>query len=300
MVDETEEISGTRHVVFAPTPSSALKTTIVTSTLSLKKRAPRGIQISHHLFDRLKQTTKDQILFVYDRTMGPNTPLDRRDLGSHCRIGQALRFLGVGMFEYDKKSRTTPEDLLINWVHECYKLLFNWYEANPISPECLKERAFGRSWGLDELKAITAMWMMGKNEDRLLEPGRKLMKIDDETRLKYQTSFNGYNTLQQTTKDTVEEAEVIEEGEEEEVIRENLIQEARSGDKINLDAYTLEMIKDVKKARDDFTGRTTRLLAHLVNISGFTDGPRLPPSRRLMAPQPVEYPWVKEVKQRRQ
>ena len=111
------------------------------------------------------------------------------------------------------------------------------------------------------------------------------MKIDDETRLKYQTSFDGYNTLQQTTKDSVEEAEVMEEEEEEEeVVREDLIQEVRSGDKINLDAYTLEMIKDVKKARDDFTRRITRLLAHLVNISGFTDGPRLPLSRRLMAP----------------
>jgi hypothetical protein len=87
---------------------------------------------------------------------------------------------------------------------------------------------------------------------------------------------------------------------EEEVIREDLMQEVRSGDKINLDARTLEMIKDVKRARDVFTGQTTRLLAHLMDVSGFTDGPRLPPSRRLMAPQPVEYPWVKKVKQRRQ
>jgi len=47
-----------------------------------------------------------------------------------------------------------------------------------------------------------------------------------------------------------------EEEEEEEVICEDLIQEARSGDKINLDAHTLEMIKDVKKAHDDFTRRT--------------------------------------------
>ena len=301
MVDKPEEISRTSHAVFAPTPSSALKTTVVTSTLSLKKIAPKEIQISHQLFDRLKKTTKDQILFVYGRTMGPNTPLDRRALDSHSRIRQALRFLGVGPFEYDKKGRTTPDDLLTNWVHECYKLLFDWYEADPISPERLKERAFCRSWGLDELKAITAMWMVGKNEDMLLEPGRKLMKIDDEARLKYQTSFNGYNTLQQKTKDSVEEADVMEEEEEEEeVIREDLIQEARSGDKINLDAHTLEMIKDVKKARDDFTGRTTRLLAHLVDVSGFTDSPRLPPSRRLMAPQPVEYPWVKKVRQRRQ
>jgi hypothetical protein len=303
MVDEPEGISGTKHVVFAPTPSSALQTTVVTSTLSLKKIAPREIQISQHLFDHLKQTTKDQILFVYGRTMGPNTPLDRRALDSHSRIRQALRFLGVGTFENDKKSRATPDDLLTNWVHECYKLLFDWYEADPISPERLKERAFCHSWGLDELKAITAMWMVGKNEDMLLDPGRELMKIDDETRLKYRTSFNGYNTLRRTTKHSVEEGDLeeeVEEEAEEEVIREDLIQEVRSGDKINLDAHTLEMIKEVKRASDVFTGRTTRLLAHLMDVSGFTDGPRLPPSRRLMAPQPVEYPWVKKVKRRRQ
>jgi hypothetical protein len=185
MVDEPEEISGTRHVIFAPTLSSALKTTVTTLTLSLKKIAPREIQILHHLFDYLKQTTKDQILFVYGRTIGPSTPLDRRALDSHSRIRQALRFLGVGTFEYDKKSRITPDDLLTNWVHEYYKLLFDWYEADPISPECLKERAFCRSWGLDKLKAITAIWMAGKNEDMLLEAGKKLMKIDDKTRLEY-------------------------------------------------------------------------------------------------------------------
>lgn len=287
MVDEPEDISGTKHVVFDP--SSVLKAKFVTSTLSLKKKAPREIQISHHLFDELKQTTKDRILFVYGRTMRPNTPLDRA-LDSHSRIRRALRFLGVGAFEYDKKSRTTPDDLLTNWVHECYKLLFDWYSADPISPERLKEQVFCRSWGLDELKAITAMWMMGKNEDMLLEPGRRLMKIDDETRLK------------QTTKDFVKEGDMMEEEEEEgeeEVIRE-VVQEARSGDKINLDAHTLEMIKDVKKAHDVFTRRTARLLAHLVDGSSVTDGPRLPPSRRLMAQQPVEYPWMKKVKRRRQ
>jgi hypothetical protein len=35
--------------------------------------------------------------------------------------------------------------------------------------------------------------------------------------------FNGYNILQQTTKDSVEEVEVMEEEEEEEVVREDLI-----------------------------------------------------------------------------
>jgi hypothetical protein len=40
-------------------------------------------------------------------------------------------------------------------------------------------------WGLDELKAIMAMWMAGKNKDMLLEAGKKLIKIDDKTRLEY-------------------------------------------------------------------------------------------------------------------
>ena len=43
MVDKIEEISGTRYIVFVPILSSALKTTIVTLTLSLKKRVSRGI-----------------------------------------------------------------------------------------------------------------------------------------------------------------------------------------------------------------------------------------------------------------
>ncbi len=32
----------------------------------LEKKAPREVQISHHEFDDLKQTTKDQIILVYD------------------------------------------------------------------------------------------------------------------------------------------------------------------------------------------------------------------------------------------
>jgi polyhydroxyalkanoate synthesis regulator phasin len=43
MVNKSEEILGIRHVIFAPTLSSTLKTTIITLTLSLKKIAPREI-----------------------------------------------------------------------------------------------------------------------------------------------------------------------------------------------------------------------------------------------------------------
>jgi hypothetical protein len=131
-----------RYVVFTPTPSSALKTTVITSTLSLKKIVPREIQILYHLFDYLKQTTKDQILFIYGRTISLNTPLDRRALDSHSRIRQVLHFLGIGTFEYNKKSNIMLDNLLTNWVYKYYKLLFNWYEADPISLERLKERAF--------------------------------------------------------------------------------------------------------------------------------------------------------------
>jgi hypothetical protein len=45
----------------------------------------------------------------------------------------------------------------------------------------------------------------------------------------------------------------------------------------------LEIIKDVKKACNNFTRRTTRLLAHLINILSFTNSPRLLLSRRLIA-----------------
>ena len=55
------------------------------------------------------------------------------------------------------------------------------------------------------------------------------------------------------TKDSVEKVEVIEEKEEKEIIHEDLIQEIGSGDKINLNAYILEIIKDIKKVYNDFT-----------------------------------------------
>jgi hypothetical protein len=43
MVDKLEEISRTSYIIFALTPSFALKTTIITLTLSLKKIAPKEI-----------------------------------------------------------------------------------------------------------------------------------------------------------------------------------------------------------------------------------------------------------------
>ncbi|KAK3938283.1 hypothetical protein QBC46DRAFT_227632, partial [Diplogelasinospora grovesii] len=135
-----------------------------------------------HEFHNLKPTTKNQIMFVYDRTMGLNTPPDRKALDSYCRIRQALSFLGIGIFEYDKHIRTTPEDLLANWVYEWNKLWFDGYQADPDTMESLKEQASRRYWGLDELKAITARWMQGRDEDRLLEPGRQLMANDDKSR----------------------------------------------------------------------------------------------------------------------
>jgi hypothetical protein len=106
--DTNKETSGPRRIAFALTQRSILKKTALTLTSFLKKIAPREIQISHYEFDGLKQTTKDQIIFVYDRTMGLNAPLDRGALDSHSRIYQALRFLGVGIFEYDKNILITP------------------------------------------------------------------------------------------------------------------------------------------------------------------------------------------------
>jgi hypothetical protein len=43
MVDKLEEISRTSHTIFALTPSFALKTIVITLTLSLKKIAPKEI-----------------------------------------------------------------------------------------------------------------------------------------------------------------------------------------------------------------------------------------------------------------
>jgi len=42
------------------------------------------------------------------------------------------------------------------------------------------------------------------------------------------------------------------------------------------------MIKDIKKAYDNFIKQTTRLLAHLINILSFTNSLKLLLSRRLI------------------
>jgi hypothetical protein len=47
MVDKLKQISRTSYIVFVLTPSFALKITIITLTLSLKKIALKEIQISH-------------------------------------------------------------------------------------------------------------------------------------------------------------------------------------------------------------------------------------------------------------
>jgi hypothetical protein len=300
MDDINEEISGPRRVAFAPTQRSILKKTAPTLIPFLKKISPGEIQISHHEFDGLKQTTKDQIIFVYNQTMGPNAPPDRRALDSYSRICQALRFLGVGIFEYDKNGLTTPQDLLANWVHEWNKLFFDWYEADPDDTKSLKEQASRRCWGLDELKAITARWMQGKDEDKLLEPGRKLMKIE-EKRLKDGQEEKAWK-LRESQKPVVDERKTrleeikrgMQETEEEEVIREELMQEEarrNTGRKMKLDAETLEMINSIMEAHEAFARRTARLITRVVDVPDFTDCPRLPRSRRLKAPQPVDYPW---------
>jgi hypothetical protein len=121
----------------APTSTNPATTNGI---IILEKIAPREVQIPHHEFDDLKQTTKDQIIFVYDRTTGPNTSLDGGAFSSHSRICQTLRFLGVEIFEYNKNSLTTPEDLLANSVYEWNKLLLDRYEADP-DTKSLKEQA---------------------------------------------------------------------------------------------------------------------------------------------------------------
>lgn len=302
------------RVAFPPTQRSIPKETTPYSTPFLKKTAPRMTQISQHEFDGLKQTTKDQILLVYNRTMGSNTPLDRRALDSYSRICQALRFLGVGIFEYGNNSLIMPEDLLENWVQERNKLLFDWYEADLFTTKSLKKQASCSSWTFDELKAITARWMQGKDEDRLLEAGRKLMKIDDETRSKYQTSKNqealvakGKRLIEIMEKRLDEKTigkEMQNEGdetEEEEVIREGFIQKGtfNTGRKVKLNAETLKMVNSIKEAHDAFTRRTARLLAHIVDAQDFPDSPRIPRNRRLEAPQPIHYPWINQKKRGR-
>ncbi|KAB5539208.1 hypothetical protein GE09DRAFT_1062302 [Coniochaeta sp. 2T2.1] len=116
------------------------------------------IVISLHEFNDLKQETKAGIMLVYDKVMNPSLP----EGNSYSRICKALRLLGVGA----RNAYSTPEDLLARWVNHANSLLFN---GKTFDSEIIAFHASYRHWGLDELKAITAHWIQGNNEDDLTD-----------------------------------------------------------------------------------------------------------------------------------
>lgn len=158
----------------AKKPLAQLQRSKKIASTFFSKTTSGDIEISYYEFNDLKQTTKDQIISVYERTMR-SYPLD-----SYGRIWKALRFLGVGVFKYTK-SHTTPEDLLANWVYERNKIANCGYDSNSDTLESLKAQAFNRHWGLGALKTITARWIQGKDQDRLLKLGRDRMALEDKT-----------------------------------------------------------------------------------------------------------------------
>ncbi|KAJ2983490.1 hypothetical protein NQ176_g648 [Zarea fungicola] len=102
-----------------------------------------------------------------------------RTVDSYERILRALSCIGVGPFEYNPKACTTPESLVAEWVHQLVKTTssFEFYGDNDYDEEFLLRRAKHHDWSLDELKIIAMKWMNGKDQNRLLEPGRLLLTI---------------------------------------------------------------------------------------------------------------------------
>jgi len=141
----------------------------------LKKTTKGEIVILLHEFENLKQITKDQVMTVYEKTMGSSSLLTSKRLGSYYGIHHALRCLGVG--HYSLTDFTDPDDLLAQWVHEKNRLCFDWYESHPDNEESLKRQATNRYWDLDALKAIIARWMQGRDQDQGLKAGKRLMDV---------------------------------------------------------------------------------------------------------------------------
>lgn len=91
-------------------------------------------------------------------------------MNSHIRIQQALRFLGANIL-----TKTDPEDLLIAWIENSNKATFTFIQE--YNRDKLKSQAARSLWTFHELKVITAMWMQGKDEDRLVRLGKSAMQI---------------------------------------------------------------------------------------------------------------------------
>ena len=88
----------------------------------------------------------------------------------------------------------------------------------------------------------------------------------------------------------------------EEVIREESTQEEvrwNTASKMVLDIETLKMIEGIKEAHDAVARRTARLLARVLVVPNSANSTTIPRNRRLKAPEPVAYPWIKAKKRGR-
>lgn len=119
-------------------------------------------------FYQLKQTTRDHVELVYGLIMSrKGREFPRLE---YVDMQQALRFLGANVL-----TKTDPEDLLIAWVDEKNKAVFNFVQE--YDRDELRSQADRRRWGFHELKVITAKWMQGKDEDRLVRLGKCAMQV---------------------------------------------------------------------------------------------------------------------------
>ncbi|OAA46411.1 hypothetical protein ISF_09544 [Cordyceps fumosorosea ARSEF 2679] len=128
-------------------------------------------------FDKLNPTTQSYVEEVFCTILQIKPGNEPGD--SYMQLAWALHCLGVGLFEYNPKARTTPEMLIAQRVHEQTKKakVFISYDDSDFNLSHLTEVASRRVWGMDDLKTIAAEWMSGKDEEKLLKPGRQLLAI---------------------------------------------------------------------------------------------------------------------------
>ena len=260
-------------------------------------------------FHKLQPATQRYIEEVYITILElqPGSELGK----SYDRLFWALHCLGVGTFAYTEAS-ITAEFLIAQMVHQEWLDSKFWtaYDDSDFDLQCLTEKAEYRQWDSNDLKIIAAKWMSGKDEERLLIPGRKFLAIHkdwcDGLKARRTEKKVSASTCESYTADykarRPNDGGPKHRGEAERADKavspiHEKTQPLNNPSTLYMDVETLRLIKRVRVAHDATAKQTFELVAHLLGSQ--RDRPsNVPPHKRIEAPQPVDYPWRKKDKGR--
>lgn len=114
------------------------------SAITMLKNGDIVIQLD--AIDKLPQATQNRVLCIFEKTMYPESVNSK-----YCKLITRIRTVLNALGDVP-----TPEDLLVGWYNHMNRLRFS---GDTFSLDILKFQASAYEWGLNDLKAITALWI---------------------------------------------------------------------------------------------------------------------------------------------